>query len=148
MGLTKNVQSIWERVHVLLRVCKYITGCTTGRCSCRRKEKECGKGCQCLNCTNINTVHDKDTEIDELVIEESQGHNKEINDEVEELMDWVFGEDAHSRVSNNIDSEEEDISMYKHICNWSYFVLIKFVCIYCNIYISGLYMLYYSCYIN
>ena len=49
--------------------------------------------------------------MDELVIEESQGHNNEINDEVEELMDWVFGEDAHSRVSNNIDSEEEDTSM-------------------------------------
>ena len=107
----KNVQSIRERVHVLLRGCKCITGCTTGRCSCRRKQKECGEGCQCLNCSNINTVHDKDTEIDELVIEESQGHNNEINDEVEELMDWVFGEDAHSRVSNNIDSEEEDTSM-------------------------------------
>ena len=60
---------------------------------------------------HYNTVHDKYTEIDELVIEESQGHNIEINDEVEELMDWVFGEDAHSRVSNNIDSEEEDTSM-------------------------------------
>ena len=32
-------QSIRERVHVLLRGCKCITGCTTGRCSCRRKEK-------------------------------------------------------------------------------------------------------------
>ena len=64
-----------------------------------------------MNCTNINTVHDKETEINELVIEESQGHNKEINDEVEELMNWVFGQDTHSRVSNNIDSEEEDTNM-------------------------------------
>ena len=65
------------------RGCKCVTGCITGRCSCRRKQKECGEGCQCLYCTNINTVHDKDTEIDELVIEESQGHNNEINDEVD-----------------------------------------------------------------
>ena len=35
-------------------------------------------------------VHDKDTEIDEPGIEESLGHNNEINDEVEELMDWVL----------------------------------------------------------
>ena len=63
-----------------------------------------------MNCTNNNTVHDKDTEINELV-EESQGHNNEINDEVEELMNWVFGEATHSRISNNIDSEEEDTNM-------------------------------------
>ena len=43
-------------------------------------------------------------------IEESQGHNNEINDKVEQLMNSVFGEDTHSSVSNNIDSEEEDIN--------------------------------------
>ena len=52
-----------------------------------------------------------DTEINELVIKESQGHNNEIKYDVEELMYWVFGEDTHSRVSNNIDSEEEDTNM-------------------------------------
>ena len=59
--------------------------------------------------TLINTVHDKDTEINELVIyRRVTKNNNEIKDEVEELMNWMFGEDTHSRVSNNIDSGEED----------------------------------------
>ena len=52
----------------------------------QKEGKRMWRRMQCLNCTNINTVHDKGTEIDELVIEESQGHNNEINDEVEELI--------------------------------------------------------------
>ena len=105
-----NVQTIRERVHVLLRGCKCVTGCATGRCSCKKKEKECSEGCQCLNCTNISTGHDKDpedTEINELVLEESQ----KTNDEVDELMDWVFGEETDNTLSPDTDSEEEDTDM-------------------------------------
>ena len=76
----------------------------------QKKEKECSEGCQCLNCTNISTGHDKDpedTEINELVLEESQ----KTNDEVDELMDWVFGEETDNTLSPDTDSEEEDTDM-------------------------------------
>lgn len=41
-----------ERVAGLLRGCGCKTGCQTRQCGCRSKEKACGEGCTCMNCTN------------------------------------------------------------------------------------------------
>ena len=114
----ENVQMIRERVSVLLKGCKCVTGCTTGRCSCKRKSKQCSEGCQCLNCTNINAAHDGDIEMSELVVEESQVHTNEINDEVDELMDWVFGEEGPvdwSELTNHVSEETPFSAAYTHV---------------------------------
>ena len=83
----ENVQAICQRVSVLLHGCKCATGCVSGRCSCKRKGKLCSEGCQCLNCTNITTVNDIETDITELVVEENA-----VDSDVDKVMDWVFGE--------------------------------------------------------
>ena len=50
-----NVMSIRQRVGALLWGCKCITGCTTGRCGCRKKQQYCMEGCECKNCTNLES---------------------------------------------------------------------------------------------
>ena len=54
----------WESKEVLQRVkatldfldkgCSCKTGCKPKRCSCKKKERSCGAGCECKGCTNIH----------------------------------------------------------------------------------------------
>ena len=41
-----NLEAICGRVNLLLRGCKCVIGCSTGRCGCKRKGKEYAEGCQ------------------------------------------------------------------------------------------------------
>lgn len=89
----QNMEAIRNQVLVLTSGCKCKTGCTSEWCSCRKKQQQCTEGCQCLNCTNITDTDTNDKW--ELAAEEP---NEDID--VDELMDWVFG--------NDTDSESED----------------------------------------
>ena len=50
---TSNLQAVRERVSLLLRGCKCATGCSTGRCGCKKSNRQCSEGCQCKNCSNV-----------------------------------------------------------------------------------------------
>ena len=51
-----NVMSIRQRVGALLRGCKCVTGCMSGRCGCRKKQQYCAEGCECKNCKNLEST--------------------------------------------------------------------------------------------
>lgn len=88
----ENMQAIHQRVASLLRGCKCKTGCSTSHCGCRVKGKQCSEGCECINCVNIKTSSDP---LNHLVLEEQvMGTEMDLlNEEVDEIMDWVFGEE-------------------------------------------------------
>ena len=67
----ENMQMVRERVNVLLRGCKCVTGCTTRACGCRKKDKKCTVGCQCTNSMNHEMVAtNEDSELAILALEE------------------------------------------------------------------------------
>ena len=37
--------------------CTCKTGCKTKRCSCVKKERKCGAGCECKGCVNVQLSH-------------------------------------------------------------------------------------------
>ena len=53
----ENKKAVAERVGLLTKGCRCITGCLTGRCGCRRKGKKCSEGCECLHCINLPNVN-------------------------------------------------------------------------------------------
>ena len=55
-----NMATVDARVTGLLKGCKCKTGCSSKRCSCRNKGKECSIGCDCINCTNTLTKGNED----------------------------------------------------------------------------------------
>ena len=89
-----NMEAVRQRVVQLLKGCKCKTGCTTSRCGCRKKGKQCSEGCECTNCSNTQTViNNSQDSLIEVSLEESFTENREqFLDEVDEIMDYVFGE--------------------------------------------------------
>ena len=87
----ENIKAIHDRVDVHLKGSKCTTGCSTGRCSCKRKSSMCMEGCQCINCNNlqVKTPQERDQDIADICIEEDMTSDTE---QTENLMDWVFGE--------------------------------------------------------
>ena len=117
----ENIKAIRERVSLLTKGCKCKTGCTTGRCGCKKKGRQSFVGCMCTNCSNLSneqqTVHSqKDTAIAEIALEEVVlVERPQLEDTVaEELMDWVFGEVESTETVTDDDSE--DISDEEDTC--------------------------------
>ena len=115
-----NIKTIKDRLHILTTGCKCATGCTTKRCSCKKKGNTCSAGCECINCCNqtpqstsnsgddVGTVG-RDSALRDLCIEEEA--EEEILSEVEDIMDFVFESVApleHVRNDSTTDSEDEE----------------------------------------
>ena len=113
----ENMQSVRDRISVLLKGCKCITGCESKRCSCKKRDAHCSEGCQCINCRN--TVHvpvphdvsipEDENELASIALEEhifSEGHQH--NDDTDELMDWVFGAETHEHVESASTCSDSD----------------------------------------
>ena len=76
----ENIAAVRSRVVALLMGCKCRTGCNSAICGCRKKGVACAEGCNCTGCMNTTTeYHDSD---------------EELNQEVDEVMEWVFGGDG------------------------------------------------------
>ena len=106
----ENQAAIRHRVNLLLRGCKCTTGCSTGRCGCKRNKRHCSEGCQCKNCCNLPCSSQEPTQLEEIALEEeiienrsADGHDDD-DDDIEELMEWIFGT---TELENSIDSEED-----------------------------------------
>ena len=91
----ENIAAIRDRVQLLLRGCKCATGCNTGRCGCRKKQRECSEGCECRNCLNMSCSatypRTSEPELAEIAVEESVAASDILPEDTEELVDWVFG---------------------------------------------------------
>ena len=107
-----NMKAVRERVDQLLRGCRCSTGCTNGRCGCRRNGKKCSIGCECQNCTNTKTSPSSVQDMNELAL----SLEEDTDLEVDELMDWTFSHtntaeteltDDNSDLSQYSDSEQE-----------------------------------------
>ena len=72
----------------MLKGCKCKAGCSTKRCSCRNKEKECSIGC-------TNTQAKGNEELLDIVVDEYlaevAGESIDVPDEANDILDWVFG---------------------------------------------------------
>lgn len=105
----ENLQAVRDRVKLLLRGCKCVTGCTTGRCGCNKNNRRRSEGCECKNCSNITTA-ENETAIADVALEEEYSTSDNI--ENDEIMDWVFGNDFDNELSTSHDEEfsesEED----------------------------------------
>ena len=101
------MDAVKERVADLLKGCGCRTGCQTRQCGCGSKEKACGEGCTHRNCTNIElqttTISTSDTVIDSLEEESTL-----IPDDMNELMEWVFGEHEADTANKEEGGSEED----------------------------------------
>ncbi len=74
------------------------TGCATGRCGCKRDNKQCSEGCQCKNCLNISSATEEVTELAEIALEEDI--TTDIAEDTEELMERVFGTELETTSSD------------------------------------------------
>ena len=82
----KNSTDIRQRVQRLLNGCHCRTGCTTARCSCRGNGRDCSEGCECVNCKNIHVHTISDDVLEDLPVPENN-----LAQEVDEILQWVFG---------------------------------------------------------
>ena len=100
---TENIQAVRDRVKLLTKGCKCVTGFT--RCNCKRNNRQCSERCECINCTNITllTQTSEETELSELALEEEVTHSG-VELDTAELMDWVFGS---GQVDNSTDVDYE-----------------------------------------
>ena len=97
---TLNIEAIRQRIQILTRGCKCVTGCSTGRCGCKKNKKSCSEGCH-INCNNLSVVaasagrEDNGMELMDVVVEEEVATPDDI-EEMDELMDWIFCEEQES----------------------------------------------------
>ena len=110
-----NIEKAKPSLDFVLSGCKCKTGCKTRICSCRKKERVCGPSCYCQCCTNHSHTHIATSEhvdllVDELVqvqndddiyvddseddLVEWQQEKMDTDDELNTLMDFVFGSDS------------------------------------------------------
>ena len=100
-----NLCKIRERVNLLVRGFKCLTGCTTGRSGCQKNSRHCAAGCQCKNCCNMPSLTEGAMDMNDIPVEEhAKMNNVDVDEEMEELVDGVFGTEMDNTASN---SDEE-----------------------------------------
>ena len=108
----ENIAAVDASVTGLLKGCKCKAGCSSKRCSCRSKGKECSIGCDCINCTNTQAKGNEDLldiVVDEYLAEVT-GDSTGIPDDANDIVDWVFGAAEYEEYNDEtfIDEEQSD----------------------------------------
>ena len=87
----ENMQMVRERVSLLLKGCKCITGCKNMICGCRKRGTKCTEGYQCVNCKNQVTAVEEREDLDYVALEETllTGTNRN-SDEEDDFAEYVF----------------------------------------------------------
>ena len=107
-----NMEAVRDRVHSLPRGCKCATGCTTSHCGCKKRDKTCSIGCQCLNCSNTdhaNVVSQRETdqEVAQIAVDDDRFLDRE---DVEDMTDWVFGQECDEKdLNSELDSSDSEL---------------------------------------
>lgn len=105
----ENMEAIRQRVHLLLKGCKCVTGCTTRRCGCKKNSTQCSEGCQCTNCLNMPDTEGMDLDLAEIGLEEEVTTDiTQLDTDTDELIDWVFGAEQDDTASVEDDDELEN----------------------------------------
>ncbi|XP_071949801.1 uncharacterized protein [Antedon mediterranea] len=73
----ENMKKVRESVRYPKNGCKCKTGCITGRCACIKRKQQCGPGCTCVNCKNLNE--------DPITSSEESDTNSECSDELNDF---------------------------------------------------------------
>ncbi len=108
----RNMAAIRERVNTLLKGCKCATGCMTRRCSCQKSNKKCSVGCDCTNCCNIDKegVPITNNDIGAIAIDEEMSTTRERDEGLQDIMDWVFGDEAQDARAEPLEEMDSDSS--------------------------------------
>ena len=104
------MQLVRERVNLLLRGCKCVTGCKNRVCGCKRKNSKCTEGCQCINCDNEISPAESD-ELSVIALEEevqSCGNSYLYEDEEDEFAEFVFAATCATDSETNISMDHQD----------------------------------------
>ena len=81
------------------------TGCSPARCSCKRGGKYCTEGYECSHC--VNTGEDDTSIVDNIATDTIAEHYNtddsmnELDDDTDEIMGWIFGEEIESGDSSS-----------------------------------------------
>ena len=86
---------IEDTINFLTKGCSCKTGCKTRRCRCRRNERFCGPGCECMQCVNV--LVETPPEIDDHDDENDDYDNEDDED----------NDDA--QISTTYSSSDEDV---------------------------------------
>ena len=88
-------QNIRHNIEFLTNSCRCRKGCQTFRCSCRKRSRNCGPGCLCQGCTNVNTevanIPDSSSSCCNETGDEDTSESK--NDDDEQLEEEVITDD-------------------------------------------------------
>ncbi len=92
----QNISHVKRRVDFLQKGCSCKTGCSTGRCRCKKANNYCGPGCKCVRCTNLKnqaiSSRQTDDETESVDSDSSDEENIHLESEVDHLMLNSFGE--------------------------------------------------------
>ena len=87
----ENMRTVRERLNVLLKGCKCITGCKNRICGCRKKGTFCSEGCQCTNCENHGLPTQDREDLADIALEEVvQSNTTSEEDDENEFAEFVF----------------------------------------------------------
>ena len=103
----ENMKTVRERVSLLLRGCKCVTGCKNKVCGCKKKDTTCTEGCQCTNCENQVSPREERDELAVIALEEevhSSGHMD--LEERDEFAEFVFAATFDTDSESNIDNHD------------------------------------------
>ena len=101
----ENMQTVRERVCLLLKGCKCVTGCKNRVCGCKKKQSKCTEGCQCINCENQDSQEGESDELASVALEEelhSSGNVHLNEDEEDEFAEFVFAASCDTESETNI----------------------------------------------
>ena len=101
----ENMQLVRERVNLLLRGCKCVTGCKNRVFGCKGKNSKCIEGCQCINCENEISPAVESDELSVIALEEevqSRGNSYLNEDEEDEFAEFVFAATCATDSETNI----------------------------------------------
>ena len=116
----ENITKVRTRVALIKKGCACKTGCLTGRCKCKKSNSPCGPGCKCLSCCNMpKGVSPGQSQVEEEDNVESDNDSEDgddLTEEVDDVMNNVFGND-HDSDSANMDDASSDEANFDNDMN-------------------------------
>ena len=113
--VSENIAKSKSSLDFFLAGCKCKARCTTQRCSCRKKERQCGPSCSCHfhknsphaeseTCTSENDLlvqdlleESSDETFTEESLEDLRSEEMDDDEELRQLMDFVFGSESDEK---------------------------------------------------
>ena len=98
-------QRIQTTLDFLNKGCTCKTGCKTKRCSCVKKERKCGAGCECKGCVNVQFFHPSQKS---LISVEDDSDNADSDNGSTEESEQSDEEELQTEIITDFFHEEED----------------------------------------